>query len=250
MVTAALVAACGLEVTGSAGTPGESSLDPPATGDASPADAPAVDDIVEDSGIPADAAPDAPDVPMLDLVTTTPPANLDLDLEGTAGWAHWGLNEDKDAFNRRAGFLDAIPTFQLSVASGGMNLRTFKDNRTTIVWAQGSPTASTAGTRHGVYSKDNQPTFTLQVPVKPTTKELVIYAGLHRAKARLVATLGDGDDAPTKTEEHDVEPGNADFRFAFAHHAPSDTVLTVTWSLLEKYDNNNSNVTLVAATLR
>jgi hypothetical protein len=251
LLTAGLVAACGLDITGSPLSV-DASTEPQAVDDASLPDAsPVDDDVVVDGGdTGGDVVVDAPDLPTLSLKTTTPPADLDLDVEGTAGWAHWGLDEDKNAFNRRDGFLDAISNFQLSVAAGGTNLRTFKDNRTNIVWAHGTPTESTDGTRHGVYSKDNQPTFTLRATVKPTTTELALYGGLHRAKARLVATLGDEVDAPTQSADYDFEPDNADYRFALAHHVTKETVLTITWTLLSKYDNNNSNVTLVAATLR
>ncbi|MDF2698012.1 MAG: hypothetical protein K0S65_6395 [Labilithrix sp.] len=243
------MAACGLDITGSPADPSnDAGADAtPNVGEAS-TDAPSDVVSVPDAAVDADADP--PDLPTLELTTTTPGPELDLDVEGTGGWAHWGLNEDEDAFNRRDGFVDAITNFQLTVASGGTNLRTFKDNRTTIKWANGTPTASTNGTRHGIYSKDNQPTFTVPVKVTPQTTEVIVYAGLFRAKTRLVATLGDEDAAPTKTAEHDHEPGNADFRFAFAVHAVKDSALTIRWTMLSPYDSNNSNVTLVAVTIR
>ncbi|MBX3208962.1 MAG: hypothetical protein KF764_28275 [Labilithrix sp.] len=245
LVTAAMAAACGLGITGSA-----SDEEAPSGAGTAPADA----SLNPDAGAaPRDAADepvDEPDVDALTLATTTPASTLDLDVEGPAGWAHWGLNANPNAYNQRSGFAGAIPTFQLTVATGAGNVRTMTDGRTTIRWTEGTPTATSSGTVNGVYSKDNGPTFTLRVPLTPKTRELVIYAGLHRAKAMFVATLGDGADAITRTETFDVPPGNADYRFALAHHVTKDTDLTIRWSLLEKYDMGNSNVTLIAATLR
>ncbi|MBN9159815.1 MAG: hypothetical protein BGO98_32640 [Myxococcales bacterium 68-20] len=250
---ASVAFACGLDVVGTVVDPGApatpDSLEPPNTPDATVDDAPPTGPDAEiDAG--SDAVVDAPPQTFLSLTTTTPPADLDLDVEGVLGWAHWGLDANKDAFNQRVGFVGAIPTFQLTVQSGGINLRTFQDNRTTIRWAQGTPTQSTTGTKHGVYSKDNRPTFTLRVPVTSATNELVVYASLFKAAASFSVSLGEGDDAPTKTATFDEDGDNLDLRFAIGHHVEKDTMLVVRWSLDQKHDQGNSNVTLIAATLR
>ncbi|MBX3197459.1 MAG: hypothetical protein KF894_04825 [Labilithrix sp.] len=253
LVLATTAAACGLGITGAA--PDGDAL----AGDAGGADSSDAAGDVDAGGSSGDAedqvdaAPDADadaDVNSLTLTTTTPGSDLDLDIEGTAGWAHWGFNANTNAFNQHASFVGAIPTFQVSVPSGGINLRTMSDNRTRITWAQGTPTAVSTGTLNGVYSRDNRVTFTLRVPLSPATSELALYAGLHRAKAEIVVTLGDEEGAPVRAATFDFEPGNADFRFAIAHRVASDTMLTIRWSMIEKYDQGNSNVTLVAATLR
>lgn len=250
---ASVALACGLDVVGTvvdANVPADpEASEPPRVRDATVDDAPPP---VADAEIDAasDVVVDAPLQTFLSLTTTTPPADLDLDVEGVLGWAHWGLDANKDAFNQRVGFIGAIPTFELTVPSGGINLRTFQDNRTTIRWAQGTPTQSTTGTKHGVYSKDTRPTFTLRVPVTSATNELVVYASLFKASASFSASLGEGDDAPTKTATFDEDGDNRDLRFAIGHHVEKDTMLVVRWSLVQKYDQNNSNVTLVAATLR
>lgn len=253
LVIATTAAACGLGITGAA--PDDEALAGDAGGAGSdPADAAGAVDgggSSRDADDQVDAGPDADaDVNSFTLTTTTPGPELDLDVEGTAGWAHWGFNANTNAFNQHASFVGAIPTFQVSVPSGGINLRTMSDNRTRITWAQGTPTAVSTGTLNGVYSRDDRVSFTLRVPLGPATSELALYAGLHRAKAEIVVTLGDGEGAPVRAATFDFEPGNADFRFAIAHRVVSDTELTIRWSMIEKHDSNNSNVTLIAATLR
>lgn len=245
----ATTVACGLGITGAASDV--------ASSDAGPGGADLADSGLElDAGsVPADAndgVDDAPDAGVngLTLTTTTPGSELALDVEGTAGWAHWGLNANTNAYNQHAGFVGAIPTFQVAVPSGGINLRTMSDSRIKITWSQGTPTEESQGTLHGVYSRDSRVTFTLGVPLTPKTSELVLYAGLHRARAELVVTLGEGDDAIVRSATFDFASGNADYRFALAHHVTTDTPLTIRWTMLQKYDQGNSNVTLIAATLR
>ncbi len=245
------VGACGLDVVGVSSTGG-----PPGNPDAM-LDAARGDDASSDPNARTDAAAgvdassDAeagPPTPLLALSMTAPPADLDLEVEGTTAWIHWGrTKDDEDSMNEKASALGAIPTFSLS---GSTDLRTYEDNFTTFRWTNGAPVANESGTKNGVYSKTNNPKFTLRRKAGVTSAmRMVVYAGVFKATGRFTATLGTGPDpAPASIELDDMNKGYG--RFAIDYRAlDAESELVITWELVKAYDRNNSNVTLAAATL-
>ena len=247
------VGACGLDVVGVPSTGG-----PPADADVSFDAATPGDDASTNPQPPADGAAgvDAssdgeagPPTPLLALSMTAPPPDLDLEVEGTTAWIHWGrTTNDEDSMNEKASAPGAIPTFSLS---GSTDLRTYEDNITTFRWTNGTPVASENGTKNGVYSKTNKPKFTLRRKAGVTSAmRMVVYAGVFKATGRFTVTLGAAPDAPTASMDLD-DTNKAYGRFAIDYRTPdAESELVIAWELVKAYDPNNSNVTLAAATLR
>jgi len=249
------VGACGLEVIGAASTdaaPSDRSdrSDRDESLDGAPADGARTGSNASDAGGGLDAAREADvDVtPLLALSMTAPPANVDLETEGTTAWIHWGrTTNDEDSLNEKAAAPGAIPTFTLS---GSTDLRTYEDNITTFSWTNGSPVASEVGTKNGVYSKTNKPRFTLRRKVGTTSAmRMIVYAGVYKATGRFSASLGEGPaPVPVSMDLDDMNKGYG--RFVVDYRAPdAESELVITWELTNAYDPNNSNVTLAAATL-
>ena len=244
------VGACGLDVVGITSTEGPS-LGSDGTGDDVSGDGSTTEPSPSDDGGSPDAMREAEvDVPspLLTLSMGQPPPEVDLELEGTSAWIHWGRTKnDEDSLNEKASAPGAIPTFTLT---GSTDLRTYEDNFTTFRWTNGTPTASENGTKHGVYSKTDKPKFTLRRKVGTTSAmRMVVYAGVFKATGRFSASLGAGPvPAPVSTELDNTNKGYGRFVVDYRALDP-ESELEITWELTNAYDPNNSNVTLAAATL-
>lgn len=209
---------------------------------------------MDEAGTVIEAGSDAQVViASLSLATSTPAAMLDLNVEGTAGWVHWGRN-DEQTVNERADATGAIPTFTIANATAKVDLRTLGDNMTSFKWSGGTPKADEPGTTTGVYSKTGHPVFTLRRAVKTTTKmRMVVYAGTYKALGRFTVRLGDkpGDPMSSADLESEGKPGDKNFGRIAIDYQSSDPAkeLIITWEMIEAHDTNNGNVTLCAATL-
>lgn len=242
------VAACGFNGVGSGPAEGPGAPEPrgPDTGNPSP-------DGGEDGGdagatLPIDATSDAVVIaPPLLLTQSTPPATLDLEVEGTLGWLHFGTTKnDENSFVEKATGLGLLPRFTVT---GSTDVRTYEDNITTFTWTNGAGMTTQSGTRNGVYSKTGFPIFHLQRTVGTAAQRWIVYAGVYKCRAKLTVKLGNGPTDPTAVALMDsTEKGSA--RYVIEHRAPgADTPLTLMWELTFAYDPNNSNVTLAAQTL-
>ncbi|MBS2011354.1 MAG: hypothetical protein JST00_00470 [Deltaproteobacteria bacterium] len=209
--------------------------------DASPADA-------GSDASTIDATADAVVLPApLTLTSSAPPPTLDLEVEGTLGWIHFGTTtNNEDSFNEKASAKGLLPRFTVT---GSTDIRTYEDNFTVFRWTNGSGRATESGTRNGVYSKTGLPAFHLDRVVGTAPQRWVVYAGVFKCKALLTVQLGAGTGAPKATAVLD-NASNGYARFVIDHRAPAEnTELKLTWELTTAYDPNNSNVTLAAQTL-
>lgn len=201
-----------------------------------------------DATLPIDATSDAVVIPPpLSVTASAPPATLDLEVEGTLGWLHFGTTKnDEESFVEKATAIGLLPRFTVT---GSTDVRTYEDNVTTFTWTNGAGVATQSGTRNGVYSKTGFPIFHLTRTVGTSAQRWVVYAGVYKCKAKLTVKLGSGPADPTAVAMMDnTEKGYA--RYVIEHRAPADaTPLTLTWELTFAYDPNNSNVTLAAQTL-
>lgn len=245
--------ACGFDGTGTnpnaVGGAGTSSARP-GVGDGgagSGADGSAID-----VGGDAMAAPDAlaldGGLQPLTLTWAAPPADVDLETEGTLGWIHFGTETDNEqSYNEKASAVGLLPR---PTVTGSSDVRTYEDNFTLFKWTNGTPMATNAGgSRNGIYSKTGFPKFTMNRLVGAEPQRWVVYAGVYKCKARFTVTLGAGPGIATATADLD-NTNKAYARYVIEHRAPApSTPLVVTWQLTQAYDPNNSNVTLAATTL-
>jgi hypothetical protein len=178
----------------------------------------------------------------------TSPVNLTA--EGTADWAHWGLNAPTD-FNHKATGGSQISNVTL-VGTGTTKAR-FNDSASVYSWSGGTPTASANLSPTGIYINNFTGPgrgFQFTVPADATQRTLEVFLGEFNASGTLEATLSDGS-AATYTN---TLVGNASqtavqgmYTLNYSANSPSQT-LTVKWT--ETADFGDDNVTLQAAALK
>ncbi|MFN0279803.1 MAG: hypothetical protein ACKVRN_14585 [Pyrinomonadaceae bacterium] len=171
------------------------------------------------------------------------PANVNLSAEGTADWAHWGLNTPA-SFNHKNGVTQQISNF--SVLGMGPILR-FK-NTIFYNWSGGTPTAS-ANTRNGVYVIGLNNGFQITAPADTTARTLKVYVGVYAAGGRFEASLSDGS-APDYVDTslvNTTSTSNGVYTLNYSAASAGQT-LTIRWIANETF-NQFGNVTLQAATL-
>jgi len=171
------------------------------------------------------------------------PASVDLTVEGTTDWAHWGLQTTTD-FDHKAGVTQQISNCTII---GAAPLNQYNDNPSGFSWSGGTPHPSTSNTTTGIYIEGTNNGFQLTVPAATTIKTLKLYVGLWQAQGKLEASLSDGsapvysNTALINTTATSIGMYTINFQAA-----SSGQLLTI------KYTNiasGNGNVTLQAATL-
>ena len=175
-----------------------------------------------------------------------PPNTLDLTLEGTSDWAHWGLT-DASSFDHKNGAASKISNFTVL----GTNVaQQYADNLTAYSWSDGTPTASATNSSTGVYLNGLTNGFEIQAPADTTVKRLKVYVGLYGARGNFQAYLSDfSARAYTDTTISNVY-GNSYAVFTLDYSAASaGQSLIIQYRSMALYDFDFGNVTLQAATL-
>src|SRR5260221_2684350 len=75
------------------------------------------------------------------------PANVNLTVEGTADWAHWGLVTNS-SFDHKSGTAQQISDFTVL---GTNDVQQYSDSLTAYSWSDGTPTPSVADSTTGVF---------------------------------------------------------------------------------------------------
>jgi hypothetical protein len=181
---------------------------------------------------------------------TPPPSSVNLTTDGTADWAHFGLNNVNDV-NRKStgGSQITAPTL---VGAGSTKAR-LADSPSTYSWTAGSPTATANNSPTGIYINNFSGTgrgFQFTVPADTTARTLEVFLGEFDASGTLEATLSDAS-APLFTN---TLTGAANqtvqgmYTLNYAANTPGQT-LTVKWT--ESADLGDfDNVTLQAVALK
>jgi len=175
-----------------------------------------------------------------------PPGALNLTLEGTADWAHWGLTTNS-SFDHKAGVAQQISNF----SPIGTNLvQRYADNFTAYSWSDGTPTSSATNTPTGVFITGITNGFQIHAPADTTTRRLKVYVGLYGAQGNFVAYLSDfSAKAFTDTSLSNVfDNSYAVYTLDYAA-ASAGQSLIVDYRSSALYDQQFGNVTLQAATL-
>lgn len=175
--------------------------------------------------------------PALALSAGEVPSNVNLTVEGTRDWVHWGQDSASD--------VDRKTVTPVIVDLGGSSRGKYDNNPELFSWSDGAPTNFTTGTPTGIYSCGEGATFKLRVPASATTRTLALYAGVWRATGQLKITLGGITVNRTLTDEDDISTR----RFAIRFKATPGTNLTVTWTATAVFHPTCGNVDMQAATL-
>jgi len=167
---------------------------------------------------------------------------VDLAADGSADWAHWGLNT-ATSVNRKTGVITQIGSI-VTIGSAANRFQAPASVRSTYDWSDGTPTA-TASSTAGIYFGGSGNGFELTSPADTTTRTLKVYLGGFKASGQIEVSLSDGSVAPFVTMVEDLG-------------GPFDRTLTVRYSaasagqtlLVRYFLVSGSNVTLQAATLQ
>jgi hypothetical protein len=177
-----------------------------------------------------------------------PPSAVDLTSEGTSDWMHWGLETNTSA-NRKTSVSAQISDF---TRLGSATVMRYADNFTAYSWSDGTPTATAAGTRTGVFLTNLSSGFQFTLPADTTPRTLRLYVGAYAARGRLLAHLSDFSAQPyIDRSVFDVSWDNEYAVYTIAYAAASaGQQLHVSYSSTELLDGAWGNVTLQAATLQ
>ncbi len=173
------------------------------------------------------------------------PAAVNLTVEGTLDWAHWGLTTATD-FDQQSGVASQISNF--TQIGGSDTVARFDNAAAAYSWSDGTPTASATDTTTGVYVGGQDDGFEFTVAADTATKFLKVYAGCWNAQARFEATLSDGSAAAYVNEAlDDYGAGSAAvYTIKFAANSAGQT-LTIRVS--SRVLHGGGNCTLMAASL-
>ncbi len=178
---------------------------------------------------------------------TDPPSTLDLTAEGTADWAHWGL-ETSTSYNHKAGVSQQIGNFE---PVGENPVRRYSDNYTGYSWNDGTPTPSIPTNSHtGVFVIGENNGFDLALPATTTQRTVKVYVGLYGAQGNFQAYLSDfSAQAYIDTSLNNVfDSSYGVYTLTYAAASPNK-VLHIRYRPKLLYDGEFGNVTLQAATL-
>jgi len=134
---------------------------------------------------------------VLSATTTTLPlgGTVDLSAEGSADWAHFGLNGLNEV-NRKAGVTSQIGS--LSFVGGTPTNYEAIANRQTYNWSDGTPTAS-ASTRYLNYVYGVGNGFELEVDADTTERTALVYLGGWQSRGCIESSLSDGSAPDVST---------------------------------------------------
>jgi hypothetical protein len=176
-----------------------------------------------------------------------PPASVDLTMEGTADWVHWGLT-DASSFDYKNLVSRKISNFTVL---GTNSIQNYANNLTAFSWSDGVPNLEVNGSTTGVFIKGLNHGFTLTALADTNSRTLRVYVGLYGAQARFRAYLSDLSAAPfTDTNLSNIYNDSfAVYTLNYSAAAPAQT-LNVVFEATTLFDVDFGNLTLQAATLQ
>ena len=175
-----------------------------------------------------------------------PPAQVNLSAEGTADWAHWGLNSPT-SFDHKSGVGQSINNFTVL---GSHPVMQYSNNYTHFFWSDGTPVLAANGTPTGVFIIGQNSGFLLNVPADTTPRQLKLYVGGYGMQANFQAWLSDfsaaayTDTSVSNVFDDDYAVYTLDYTAASA-----GKFLIVQYRVDTLFDGDFGNVTLQAATL-
>ena len=175
-----------------------------------------------------------------------PPSTVDLTLEGTVDWAHWGLITNS-SFDHKAGVSQQIS----NLSAVGTNLvQRYADNLTAYSWTDGTPTPSATNTPTGVFITGISNGFQIHAPADTNSRRLKVYVGLYGAQGNFQAYLSDfSAKAFTDTSlSNAFDNSYAVYTLDYAAASAGQNII-IEYRSLALFDQQFGNVTFQAATL-
>lgn len=191
----------------------------------------------------ADAPPQG--VGLLTGDVAPPPKEVDLTLDGTADWCHWGYIVGTSILNRNADARDGLRIGDLS-RFGNAEIHTYASNATGFRWSNGAP-AKGVKTRSGLFIGSHGSGFEFAVPADATPRTLKVYLGVWVGRGRLDASLSDGS-AAAYADESLMPKAEEIINGVYTLHyraASAGQTLKVKWT----HTKGGGNIELQAATL-
>jgi len=176
---------------------------------------------------------------------SAPTGTVNLTLEGTADWMHWGLITDTTT-NRKAGVAPMIGTYTY-VGMGPAYQ--FVDNFNGYTWTDGTPTPGVTNTTTGVSVFGVGNGFEIQAPATSAPRTLRVHVGAYAGRGKLRAFLTDFS-APVVNDIFVNNTGNGPggiYAITYSAGSPGQK-LVVRYTLASRY-SSGGNVTLQAASL-
>jgi len=173
---------------------------------------------------------------------------IDLTMDGTDDWAHWGLSSTA-SFDHKAGVPQQISNF---TTIGNNATQRLEDYVTEFSWSDGTPTVSAAATRSGVFIHGATEGFRLTAPADTSFRTLKIYVGNYGTEGKFQAYLSD-HSAPAYLDtslQGLTVYDNAYTNYTLDYRAASSgQELIVEFTSRTLFDADYGNVSLAAATL-
>jgi hypothetical protein len=180
------------------------------------------------------------------MLASPPPVNLNLTIEGTLDWAHWG-NGGAQVFDHKNGVTQQISNYTVI---GTNPVQSLSNNPTSFSWTDGTPNPSATNVTTGVDVNDLGNGFQFTVPADTNPKTLRISVGVWRARGRFEASLSDGSAATfvDTSLSNDAGTSNGIYTIGFGAASAGQT-LTIKYTVQANYYAPSGNVTLESATL-
>jgi hypothetical protein len=200
-------------------------------------------------GFKPTSAPDLGDDPSFRGVAgqgATTAANVDLTVEGTRNWVHWGYLAAAGTDRKAA----AVSLTDYATISGGP-VDDYDNNTVLFRWSDGAPDADVGGTSTGIFIRGADDGFRLAVPAGDVAQTLVVFVGGYKSRGALHAEVSDApslayDDASFSRDDAGIY--NATYTLRFRAGSSGQT-LTVKWAA-QTISANDGNVALQAIALR
>jgi len=149
-------------------------------------------------------------------------SNVNLTVEGSVDWAHWGLN-GADSFNHKQGGVSQISALTLiGTNSAEQYYAKFHD----YVWTDGTPT-QTSTNNSGVLVRGLMNGFELRLPADTMLRRAKVYVGVNMAEGYFEATLSDAS-VPSYVDAslvHDTQRLDGVYSLSYAAGSPGQSLM-------------------------
>ena len=174
---------------------------------------------------------------------STPPATVNLSLEGKQDWAHWGYQTTSSFDHLNSG---ALASGMMATIGSSSLLKRLTDSLSGYTWTNGAPPrTSIINNKTAVYMTGLSNGFQLTLPADTMRRKLRVYAGAFAARGRFEASLSDFS-APSYINSSVISVGVNKlgvFTLDFAAASAGQT-LTIRYLGDLIYDSTFGNVTL------
>lgn len=196
--------------------------------------------------IPGTTPPTATTGSLIGTVTKPVLTAINLTTLGKLDWISWGRKEMNSADRKATGGNRLSTWVPLGV---GPNTRSDAVD-VKMGWTDGSPTTKSEN-RYNLICQTTGAGFRFTAPADTTLRTLKVYAGVWKARGKLVARLSDGS-APVyiNTEANDTAGGRYEriYEFTLVYKAAkAGQTLTIEWTL--ETNHGNGDISLGAAAL-